>query len=690
MANAELKYKAEIDGLRALAVLAVVLFHVFPGFIPGGFVGVDIFFVISGFLITSHIFERLESNSFDFVEFFSRRIRRLFPALAIVMATALVAGWLFLVADEYAHLSKHLASGVFFILNFILENESGYFDHAAESKPMLHLWSLSVEEQFYIVWPFLLYLVFKNKINTIGLIIVCIFASFFLNIFFIDSDPTKVFFWPFGRFWELMSGSLIAWLLVYRSTNLFAFLLRVDRYCRKFFSKGNLPEDGFFTFNILSVAGILLVSFSILDFNHELSFPGVWAIVPVIGAMLIIIAGDRSRLNQIIFMNPVAVWFGVISYPLYLWHWPILSFLKIINGKLSFIVEISAVLVSIILAWLTYRFIEKPIRQNRLSAKTTLLLLGSMALIAIMGIAIYQSEGARFRAVNKLSVIAPRNISLGTMSPMKNSCALNNLDIEVDVCLTDERKPIRYALVGDSKAKSLSAGLVRTSTNVGRWLVIAGNNEFGSPAPFLSDSPRFSRFQNQLTAAINGINSQPDVEFVALVGAARILAGNYKDGVSWKTGLKADEKVFLEGENALKNTVGEFIKGGKKVLLVVDNPPLGKRESCGTRLTRLPIFGLLTLNLGNKNCSLELDQYYTLRSRYFLALTNIADHFGNDVQVFDTADIFCDTTKQACLREKNGYLSLAYSDHISDYMAGLIGAGINGHLANWKKDLLKK
>lgn len=200
------KYRPDIDGLRAVAILAVVLFHAFPGKMPGGFIGVDIFFVISGFLISTIIFSSLERDRFSLVEFYVRRIRRIFPALIVVLLTSLVVGWFTLFPDEYKQLGTHTAAGAAFIQNFILWRESGYFDNAAESKPLLHLWSLAVEEQFYIFWPLLLAFVWKRQWSFLKITAAIGLASFAANIYLMHRSPTAAFFLPISRFWELMVG----------------------------------------------------------------------------------------------------------------------------------------------------------------------------------------------------------------------------------------------------------------------------------------------------------------------------------------------------------------------------------------------------------------------------------------------------------------------------------------------------
>ncbi|MBJ7257401.1 MAG: acyltransferase, partial [Akkermansiaceae bacterium] len=189
-----IKYRPDIDGLRAVAVLAVILFHSFPQYIQGGFVGVDIFFVISGYLISTIIYSELQTNSFSFLDFYSRRIKRIFPALLAVLFTTFFFGWFFLTPREYEILNQEIAGGAAFFSNFIFWRQSGYFDIAADKKPLLHLWSLAVEEQFYIFWPLILWVFSRLKVNLLYLTIFILIASFGLNIFYINTDPIGAFY----------------------------------------------------------------------------------------------------------------------------------------------------------------------------------------------------------------------------------------------------------------------------------------------------------------------------------------------------------------------------------------------------------------------------------------------------------------------------------------------------------------
>lgn len=383
------KYRADIDGLRAIAVLAVVVFHAFPAAIPGGFIGVDIFFVISGFLISTIIFGSLECNSFSFAEFYGRRIRRIFPALALVLLVVFVLGWFVLLADEYKQLGKHIAGGAGFISNFILWNESGYFDQAAETKPLLHLWSLGIEEQFYIIWPLLLWLAWRWRSGLPLIMLVLGGASLILNIEGVKFEAIAAFYSPQTRFWELLAGSMLAyWNLsegkvraVSRShlDARMTAVLRMDERVRR---------------DAKSLLGIGLIVAGFMTITKTREFPGWWALLPVAGAVLLISAGAQAWVNRVVLSNRILVWFGLISFPLYLWHWPLLVYARIIeNGIPAIEVRAAAVSASIGLAWLTYRLIERPIRTGGHFRVKTYFLMVLMAIAGVAGWTCYRQGG---------------------------------------------------------------------------------------------------------------------------------------------------------------------------------------------------------------------------------------------------------------------------------------------------------
>jgi peptidoglycan/LPS O-acetylase OafA/YrhL len=336
-----LEHRPDIDGLRAVAVAAVIGFHAFPSRIEGGFVGVDVFFVISGFLISSIILRDLESGAFTFRGFYGRRIRRIFPALLIVLAASYAIGWIVLSSDEYKRLGKHMAGGAAFLSNIILWGEAGYFDSAAHTKPLLHLWSLGIEEQFYIVWPLLLWLFRRRRPTTLAVTGLIALASFAINASEVRTHAEAAFYSPQSRFWELLIGSILAQLTMRE---------------RAAATLG--------TGTTQSIAGAVMIVGGILLIRKEYPFPGWWAMAPVCGAALMIAAGPAAWPNRRVLSNRTLVWFGAISYPLYLWHWPLLSFVRTarLGAPTPWLLVVAVVFLSVALAWLTHELIESRLR----------------------------------------------------------------------------------------------------------------------------------------------------------------------------------------------------------------------------------------------------------------------------------------------------------------------------------------
>ncbi len=370
-----LKYRPDIDGLRSVAVLLVVAFHAAPTVVPGGYVGVDIFFVISGFLITGILQRALEAGKFSLGWFYSRRARRIFPALVAVLLFVCVAGWLMLLPDQYERLGKHVAGGAAFISNLLLWRESGYFDAAALSKPLLHLWSLGIEEQFYIIWPLLLLLAHRLKLHLLGMLAIVVVLSFAFSVWQTHVDTVAAFYSPFSRFWELGIGGLLAC----------HSLRNVTEPTPRWWSE---------TKAILGLAFIALV---VVMLNQDSKFPGWWALMPTVGATLLISAGPDAWINRKILSLRGMVAVGLISYPLYLWHWPLLTFLRIHeSGDPSKIAIAAIVLLSFALAWLTYQVVEKPVRFRRAAHPKFRLAAVCAPLAVICGAGLVVSANAGF------------------------------------------------------------------------------------------------------------------------------------------------------------------------------------------------------------------------------------------------------------------------------------------------------
>lgn len=341
-----INYRPDIDGLRAFAVLSVIAFHIFPELLPGGFIGVDVFFVISGYLISAIIFSDLQNNKFNFSDFYVRRIKRIFPALLVILMFVLIAGWLILLPSEYSSLGKITNAATSFLANLSMYNDRAfaYFETSSDYKPLAHLWSLSVEEQFYIFYPICIFVLYKIRSYTLHFLLLALVLSFSLNIFNLTKNPKACFLFLPSRSWELLLGAILAYLTFVKPLNL-SFLRDPAR-------------------NLISIVGISLMLFAVLSFDDKAPFPGWLALLPTLGATLML-CSRNTWLNRVVFAHPTAVWIGLISYPLYLWHWPLFSFARILQGDdLSVSTRLIIIVSSFVLAAITTLLIERPLRKQ--------------------------------------------------------------------------------------------------------------------------------------------------------------------------------------------------------------------------------------------------------------------------------------------------------------------------------------
>ena len=434
------KYRPDIDGLRAVAIIAVIMFHFFPARMQGGFIGVDIFFVISGFLISTIIFSSLERERFSLREFYIRRIRRIFPALILVLVISLIFGWFVLNNDEYRQLGMQAAAGAGFIQNFALWHESGYFDADASTKPLLHLWSLAIEEQFYIFWPLLLAFVWKRNISFLKITSVIAAASFAANIYLMSRNSTAAFYFPISRFWELMIGGLLAYISLHRPTLL-------SKYT-----------------NQRSLLGFFLILLGFFLLNKGRDFPGWWALLPTLGAFFIISARG-GWLNEKILANKLMVGIGLISYPLYLWHWPLLTYLRIISVDIAWPEKLAVLSLTMLLAWLTYKYVEKPFRIGGNPRKRAATLFGILIIVGMFGAYARISDGFPGRKIVGIDTAAPKKYDFSTNYRL-GECFLNGTieDHYAEKCLSNSPGKPMVVIWGDSYAASMYQGLLKQSS----------------------------------------------------------------------------------------------------------------------------------------------------------------------------------------------------------------------------------
>ena len=343
-------YRPDIDGLRAVAVLAVVAYHAWPRALGGGFVGVDVFFVISGFLIT----RILLAPDFSFASFYARRVRRIFPALLIVLAATAAIGATFLPPDNLRNLLVHTIGGGLFVANIVSYHDVGYFNGVAELKPLVHLWSLGVEEQFYLLWPVLVWLAVRKKVLAPAIAIVAV-ASLALFLWWSERDPRAAFYLSPARFWELLAGAMLV--------------------------RTAVPERWR---GAAAATGVALIAASAVLLSAETEFPGLLMLVPVVGACLVVASPGAHRAGRLL-ASRAAVAIGLVSYPLYLWHWPLLSLLRNFDRAPSTAAICATVALAFVLAALTWRTVERPLvalRLRPLAATLAAVMLAGVGLAA--------------------------------------------------------------------------------------------------------------------------------------------------------------------------------------------------------------------------------------------------------------------------------------------------------------------
>jgi peptidoglycan/LPS O-acetylase OafA/YrhL len=439
-----LRYRADIDGLRAIAVVGVVAYHAAPRVLPGGFVGVDIFFVISGFLISSLVLTEINQGSFSFLDFYRRRARRILPALIIVIVATWMIGFYALWPNQFADLGAHIIAASTFCSNFLLAAQAGYFDAAASTKPLLHLWSLAIEEQFYLIWPAMLLLASKFRLNVTVLLCLILTASFVSGAASLMSQSPWAFYGLHNRAWELAIGALLA---VRRDSDLAPASLR--------------PVAG--------TAGLLLIAISMLWLDSTVPYPGWRALIPTIGTSFLILAGPHTAINRLLAAKPIVA-VGLISYPLYLWHWPFLSFIHIAGVRLTSIVTAAIIGLTVLLAWLTYRFVELPIRHGTVSPSLRQHIPAGLAILLggtlLLGGVTAWTGGLAYRLDGEMSQLYDYQFDqqqayrVGTclLNPGQDESAFTN------DCVNDVGAPL-LLVWGDSHAAHLFPGLKELEAN---------------------------------------------------------------------------------------------------------------------------------------------------------------------------------------------------------------------------------
>jgi len=570
------KYRADIDGLRALAVLAVVCFHAFPNVLTGGFVGVDIFFIISGFLISSILLRSLKEGTFSFKEFYLRRILRIFPALIVVLSACYFIGWLVLLPKEFQQLGRHMVGGTGFVSNLFFWQEAGYFDNSAETKPLLHLWSLGVEEQFYIVWPCLLLLAWKLRRDALNMAAFIIAVSFAVNVYTVYTDTVQAFYSPIARFWELLLGGLLAYIQLHTIHIEQRVRQGINSLLNKFEVRSLPVLNSEKLQNSLSILGALLIAFAVIFVDRNKLFPGWWALLPTLGAYLVISAGPLAVFNRLILSSRPMVWVGLISYPLYLWHWPLLSFATIMEVKTpSLGIRATAVALAFVLAWLTYLLIERPVRFGKRSKTKISVLVLLMILLAALGSVAYVKANVRSSTLTKERVDQIAKLDFDLHFVKWSSCPNEPKDWHYWGChILNPHKPADIALLGDSHSKHLASGLAEMDTIINHHNII---NRTSSMPVFELElaGKRYYESGGYMNKLLEEVINSENIKVIMLSGQAMWKIQQFNNELPWEGGASEEAKknaAILE--KALDKTLSRLVASGKKIVFFVDTPEL--------------------------------------------------------------------------------------------------------------------
>lgn len=639
--NHSLKYNPSIDGLRGITISLVLLFHIWPEYFSFGYVGVDIFFVLSGYLITQIIYTKLESNTFSLKEFYRNRIRRIFPALIIVLITTLIIGYLFMFPSELEQLGRHIKSSAFFYENFRLIGEVGYWDESAVLKPLLHFWSLAIEEQFYIFWPLVLILLYKTRLN-----IVLTLSILFLILFTIPLiTEIDKFYHTLSRAWELALGGLV-FIISYKYKNTFELLnkYKVLIYLAFFISIAISYNNTYFstykTFIILFFSALLILSLS-----H-----------------------DKSKT---IFSNRVLVFLGLISFPLYLWHYVLISYAHIFGFEIDTNIGLLLMLISIVLSYLTYRYIEIYARAKS-SYKFAFGLFVIVLALGFIGNYISKKDGLPNRThlesnekFEKQFIRTPAQNDLGVSLVTK---VLGYKPTNDYIKSTSDDMTKKYVLVmGDSHAHTSYHGFTEEFKKYGYETILLSNS---SCPPYIGGGmgktiSELNICKEKIDNIYKLISSNLDIKKIIIttrmgymydMGFGIVDGGNKPYSYHFERFFE-DKQNYNQKQNFFKAVEKTFsyFEDNKKVnfYYLMENPELGFHpKNCMVR----------PFDLFPNNCRLTLDLYLNRAGEYRDFIYDLSKKYKN-ITILDPKNLYCDD--KYCYAIKNGKMLYADDDHHS-------------------------
>lgn len=626
------KYRADIDGLRAIAVLLVVLFHSGVKTLSGGYVGVDIFFVISGFLIGGIINREVDQQKFSFLNFYKRRIMRIAPALFFMLLVVMALGYALLSPAEYQNLAKYSIAAIVSIPNIAIKNGIDYFNPTATLNPLLMTWSLGVEEQFYIGLPFLFILFKKLGRKPLIPVIVCALASLALCLVLTPMKPQSSYYLLHTRAWELGVGVLLA---LVKPTPV----------------RGGIA-------NVLNIIALVMIGASAVLLNEKSPFPGYWAMVPVLGAALMIIA--NGRVNQLVLENPCMRFIGKVSYSWYLWHWPLLSLANLFcDYPITATQGVMISLLALFISYLSWRWVEQPFRHLRTSPSRTVVnyCLTSLALVAVISV-VWIGHGLQYRVNATVNAAEQTKVADET-----NPCLVGygvDTPNHLQQCMP-KSNVAGIALLGDSHAAALRHGIAEYAEQLNKPLFQLNK----SSCPFLigatramADHPQ----QGQECAAFNqkvlAVLQQNKIDQVVITAFWE--AGFDTQGSGFiKTGHPELDNLaaFHEGMNQTIQTLKSM---GIKVVLIEDVPEMDVDVLRATVNNNIPVRAQINHFLNGWQHKPLFESRTKAMEPYHPQINSIlAQYQSPQIKVINLRDNLCDAN--GCLMSAKG--QPLYLDH---------------------------
>jgi peptidoglycan/LPS O-acetylase OafA/YrhL len=584
-------YRAEIDGLRCIGVLSVILFHLGTPFVSGGFIGVDIFFVISGYLITQRLAKDIDQGCFSLIGFYERRIRRIIPALFAMVTIVSLFAYATLIPVYYIRFVKSATAAAFSASNVYFWKHTSYFDIGSDYHPLLHTWSLGVEEQFYILFPILFFFCRRClRLRWAWTIFPLFAASLVFGIIQTEPSlkiagliagtiptnimsPSAAFFLPVSRFWEFLMGSALA----------VGAIASIPK--RKLIRNGT------------ALLGCVLILISVFIFNRSTTFPGVAALIPCLGSAMIIYANTNytTIVGRVLGAYPI-VWVGMISYSLYLWHWPLISFMRLIWGSEQPFLAYLALFVSMFpIGWLSWRFVERPVRSDRHTfTQRRLFALAGIGALILLGFGGFASrrQGLPTRFSTAALTIADGAMDIDARS---EACADKPVSeiMAGQVCTIGRvDAPVTFALIGDSFAVALSPGVEAAANQAGRRGLVLTHSGCYALLGIKSDPG----CQDFIDAAIAQVKVTPSIETVILVSRWTVaVEGSRFGAIDWKDLFITDEESrapsYAENKAVFARGLERNAKAlmGYKIFVVAFVPE---------QLTLVPEAAALRVNLG--------------------------------------------------------------------------------------------